>query len=130
MSPDVSPADAVESTEAATDSHAAAEGLDVGETEGAGSSSTLRDMLMSTEPNTPLERVESPFDPDAGGLNRVYRGFQKMLGADGLPAILDVGVGVAEVVVGHDLDGGDSSDESTSTTSREGAPDNVAEGEV
>jgi hypothetical protein len=111
VSTDVQPADAVEATEEATEAHAAAEGIDASETSGAGSSSTLRDMLMSTEPNTPLERVESPFDPDAGGMNRVYRGFQKMLGADGLPAILDVGVGVAEFVVGRDFGNDESSEE-------------------
>jgi len=81
--------------ETTTDEHAAAEGTDpsnaLGSTEG------LRDALLSTEPTKPLETVESPWDPDLGGVSRIYRGFQKMTGVDGLPAIADVGIGAAEL---------------------------------
>ena len=106
----VRPSDAIEETAEATAEHAAAEGVDAGETEGMGSSSTLRDMLMSTEPNTPLERVESPFDAEAGGVSRIFRGIQKMIGVGDLPALLDILIGIAEFVVGRDL-GGDGDDQ-------------------
>ena len=67
---------------------------------------------MSTEPDTPLEKVESPWDPDRGGPSRIYRGFQKITGFDRLPAIADIGIGALETwkahfVVGDDGDGDD-----------------------
>lgn len=102
----VEPADAVEATDEATEAHAAAEGVNATETSGTGSSSTLRDMLMSTDPDESLEHVESPWDPEVGGIDRVYRGVRKMAGVDGLPAIADLTIGVAEFVVGRDLGGG------------------------
>ncbi|WP_162562456.1 hypothetical protein [Salinigranum rubrum] len=85
-----------------TASHAAAEGAEA--ESDVGSSSALREMLLSTEPEHRLDAIESPWDPERGGLNRVYRGFQKMMGASGLPAVLDIGVGIAEFVTEFDLD--------------------------
>lgn len=72
------------------------------------------DALMQTEPSTPLEAVESPWRPDVGGAARVYRGVQKMTGMDGTPAIMDVLIGFAEIVVDGDLGddlGGDQADD-------------------
>lgn len=72
----------------------------------------LKAMLMSTEPDDDLESVESPYDPEAGGLTRMYRGAQKMLGFDGTPAIVDMAVGAVEAIVGKDAgDGSDETDE-------------------
>lgn len=102
--------------DSATANHAAAEGT---EPDGdVGSSSALREALLSTEPERSLDAVESPWDPERGGLNRVYRGFQKMMGASGLPAILDIGVGIAEFVNGFEMDaaGGDVQEESDDAT--------------
>ena len=98
-----------------TSDHAAAEGT---EADGdVGSSSALREMLLSTEPEHSLDAVESPWDPERGGLNRVYRGFQKMMGASGLPAILDIGVGIAEFFNDFEMDaaGGENPDDSESS---------------
>lgn len=81
--------------ETPTDQHAAAEGAEP--SDALGSLDGLRDSLLSTEPTKPLETVESPWDPDLGGVSRIYRGFQKMTGVDGLPAIADVGIGAAEL---------------------------------
>ena len=58
----------------------------------------IKNMLWQTQPDTPLEEVESPFDPKIGGLNRVYRGIQKISGADGVPAIWDIVAGIGEYV--------------------------------
>lgn len=121
----VSPSDAVdeateqaatESVQEATEDHAAAEGAEAS-SETLGSRSTIQDMLLSTEPNTPLERVDSPWQPDVGGMTRVYRGMQKMLGFDGMPAVVDVVVGAAEFFhkfepdVGEDSTGEEQQDE-------------------
>jgi hypothetical protein len=65
-------------------------------------------MLLSTDPDKSLREVESPYDPDAGGLARVYRGVQKATGVDGTPAVVDVIVGAVEVV--QSLDDQDTSD--------------------
>lgn len=118
---DVSPSDAIaavdevdEATEAvaeATSEHAAAEGVDATETSGAGSSSALREMLFSTGPETPLAQVEAPWNPEEGGITRIYRGLQKMLDIDGLPAIADITIGAAEFITGADLDVGGEADQ-------------------
>lgn len=79
------------------DNHAAAEGADSGSTRGLGSTSAWQDMLMSTGPEVPLQDVESPWDPEHGGLARMYRGIRKMTGLDGMPAIADLVVGAVEV---------------------------------
>jgi len=57
---------------------------------------TLKQMALSTDPSVPLEEVENPWDPDRGGLARVYRGIQKATGVDGLPAVADVFIGTLE----------------------------------
>lgn len=57
---------------------------------------TIKDMLFATDPERDLDDVEAPYDPERGGLNRVYRGIQKMVDVDGLPAIADVVLGFAE----------------------------------
>lgn len=106
------PSSATEGAERATEDHAAAEGTDASSSSGMGSSRSLREMLLSTEPDTPLEQVESPWDPDAGGINRIYRAFQKMLDFSGLPAVVDLVVGVAEFVTAYEPegDGGEGDD--------------------
>jgi len=107
MSDDVpAPGATLEVPDADASTHAAAEGVETpGKT---GSDSTLRDMLLSTDPDKSLREVESPYDPDAGGLARVYRGVQKATGVDGTPAVVDVIVGAVEVV--QSLDDQDTSD--------------------
>lgn len=83
-----------EQTERMQEGHAAAEGVDAdGEV---GKVESLREMLLSTDPGRPLAEVEDPWNPDDGGLNRVYRGFQKMADIDGLPAVLDISIGACE----------------------------------
>lgn len=74
--------------------HADAEGGP--DEEDVGSESSLREMFMSTEPNTSLGDVDDPWDPDRGGTTRIYRGLQKMLGFTGAPAIVDLAIGAVE----------------------------------
>lgn len=123
-----SPSDAVEidPEETTAEGHAAAEGVDEAPVGEVGSENTLREMLMSTEPGHSLDDVESPWDPDRGGMTRIMRAVQKATGASGLPAVADLAIGAAEWWVSLDVSDGDDS----SQTSREGAPANVAEGEV
>jgi len=85
-----SSADGAETTE----NHAAAEGAP--SESDVGSESTIREMLMSTGPEKPLSKVESPWNPDEGGLSRMYRGIQKMTDVDGMPAMVDLVVGAVE----------------------------------
>lgn len=94
--------DDVDEARAATENHAAAEGAEA--SDDVGSTSTLREMLLSTEPNRSLDQVESPWDPERGGDTRLYRGLMKMTNVEGMPAIVDVVIGVAEIVVDLDLD--------------------------
>ena len=97
MSDDVpAPGATLEAADAEATTHAAAEGVETPDKNG--SDSTLREMLLSTDPDKSLREVESPYDPDSGGLPRVYRGVQKATGVDGTPAIVDVIVGAVEVV--------------------------------
>ncbi|WP_363467819.1 hypothetical protein [Halogeometricum borinquense] len=102
-------------SEAVAPNHAAAEGAPE-ETEVR--SSTVQEMLFSTEPERSLDAIESPWDPDRGGPRRIYRGLQKMADVDGMPAIFDVGLGIAETVVwtqqqreSSESDAGDDSDQ-------------------
>jgi hypothetical protein len=81
-------------TTSTTESHAAAEGTDP--SSDVGSTSTLREMLLSTDPSDSLEEVEDPWDPDRGGTTRIYRGLMKATGVDGMPAVADVVIGVVE----------------------------------
>lgn len=53
--------------------------------------------LMATEPNPDLETVENPWNPEAGGTTRIYRGIQKMGDIEGLPAIADIIIGILEL---------------------------------
>ena len=85
-----------------TENHAAAEGAEA--SEDMGSMSTLREMLLSTDPSPSLHEVESPWNPDLGAETRLYRGLMKMTGVDGMPAIVDVVIGMAEIVTSLDLD--------------------------
>lgn len=102
------PSDSSNTVEGATADHATAEGAEVDPSSSLGSRSTLQEMLMSTEPSRPLDSIESLWDPEQGGPRRVLRAAQKMTGVDGLPAWLDLLVGVLETVVL--LDDGDDTD--------------------
>jgi hypothetical protein len=61
-----------------------------------GNSSRWREMLLSSDPDKPLEQVDTPWAPELGGRNRIMRGFQKMLDFSGLPAIVDITIGALE----------------------------------
>lgn len=95
--------------EQTAEGHAAAEGVEAADTSEVGSERTVRDMLMSTGRGRSLDEVESPWDPDRGGMTRIMRAIQKATDVDGLPAIADLGIGVAEwwtqLDVGGDEDG-------------------------
>jgi len=71
----------------------------------------MKDLLMSTDPDPPLEDVEDPYDPERGGTARIYRGIMKMAGVDGLPAIGDLLMGVLEAVQNLNLDEPDDSED-------------------
>jgi hypothetical protein len=124
----VSPSDAVpgdeETTSAtkrveeATEDHAAAEGAEAS-SESLGSRSTIQEMLLSTEPDTPLASVDSPWDPELGGVTRIYRGLRKALGFDGMPAIVDVVIGAAEFIHEFEPDGGDDDQEESDDAAAE-----------
>jgi len=88
--------------EAAVEQHAAAEGAEP--SDDLGSTSTLREMLLSTDPSPKLHDVESPWNPDLGAETRLYRGLMKMTGVDGMPAVVDIIIGAAEIVVSLDFD--------------------------
>lgn len=81
--------------------------------------STIKDMLFSTSPEEDLDNVEAPYDPERGGLNRVYRGITKMVDVDGLPAIADVVLGFAEWLDLADPSVDDSSSESENSQNSE-----------
>lgn len=79
---------------------------------------TLRDRLLSTDPSTPLDEVESPWNPEAGGPARIMRGIQKMGDIKGIPAVADIAIGVLETM--HQTDG-------TVVPSRDGDQDDRAD---
>lgn len=89
-----------------TESHQAAEGTSV--TPSLSSRDGLKDALLRTSPEIPLERVESPWNPEEGGITRIYRGLQKLLDFEGTPAVVDLVVGAAEFVVAFEPAGGES----------------------
>lgn len=99
---EAAPSDAVD-TEAigTTEQHAAAEGVKASDS--LGSTTSLRDMLMSTTPTQSLQQTESPWNPEQGGMTRVMRGFTKMTGVDGLPAVADICIGTVEFFLGTEL---------------------------
>lgn len=88
--------------------HAAAEGA-----ESPGRFGTWKRILLATEPDEPLESVESPWNPEQGGVTRVYRGFRKMVGFDGMPAIADVVIGAIEAARSFELEGSSDDVESS-----------------
>jgi len=67
-------------------------------TPGVDTGKTLLDRLLNTQPNTPLESVESPWQPDVGGPARIYRGIQKIGDIEGMPAIADLVIGIVETM--------------------------------
>lgn len=93
--------------EATTANHAAAEGVDA--SADVGSESTLREMLLSSDPEIPLTDVEDPWNPQLGGTSRIYRGIMKMTDVKGMPALGDLLIGAAEAIHAElpDDDGGD-----------------------
>jgi hypothetical protein len=94
--------DATPETTSTTDAHAVAEGTEP--SDDVGSTSTLRDMLLSTDPDRSLDTFESPWDPDRGGPARIYRGLMKATDVDGMPAVVDLIIGAAEIAHGFDPD--------------------------
>ncbi|WP_336359057.1 hypothetical protein [Haloarcula sp. CGMCC 1.6347] len=121
---DLNPSDVVDEPDAATEAADAVDGGtgDPPSSEPSSSTSTptesstsktekLKDLLFSTSPEKDLDDVEAPYDPERGGLNRVYRGLQKMVDVDGLPAVADITIGLAEwldLAEPMDQDGGSS----------------------
>lgn len=108
---EVSPADVMGDLDAGVDgvageapgaAHAAAEGHESIQA----SSSAVKDALLSTTPSTRLEDVESPFDLEAGGPPRIARGLMKMTGVEGLPAVVDLFVGVLELYLQQTTEAG------------------------
>lgn len=98
------PTDSSEAAAEATADHGAAEGTDASETSGMGSTDTLREMLLSTDPSPSLADVDSPWAPDLGGPSRIYRAFMKMGNFDGMPAALDLVLGLGETFKKISLD--------------------------
>lgn len=124
MSAVPAPSDGLEPTE-----HAAAEGVEP--SSDMGSTSSLRDMLLASDPDPDLEEVETPWNVELGGRNRIYRGIQKALDYSGMPAIVDVVVGTLEELHKLNLeDGNDSDQEPSSDDASEDDPlaDNPAGG--
>lgn len=105
--PAPAPEAALDATDADASNHADAEGAEADGDSKTGSDSTVRDLLLQTGPETPLEDLESPWDPDRGGVTRIYRGINKMADWQGMPAIGDIGIGLIEAAVNIDLEGGD-----------------------
>ncbi len=53
--------------------------------------------LMATDPNPELENVDSAWNPEQGGMTRIFRGIQKMGDIEGIPAIADIVIGIIEI---------------------------------
>lgn len=111
-----------------TAEHAAAEGAEA--SSDVGSTSTLREMLLSKDPDPALETVESPWNPEEGGRNRVYRGLQKALGASGMPAIVDVVVGLLEELQALDTNSGSDADQEESSGDQDDRGDPLADTDI
>lgn len=101
-----------EAVDEATSDHQTAEGVET--MRSLGSRDGLKNALLRTGPNKPLDKVNSPWDPEAGGITRIYRGLQKMLDFDGTPAVVDVVVGTAEFVQAFEPEGGDVDEQEAS----------------
>ena len=67
-------------------------------TPGVDAGKSIVDRLLNTKPNTPLDSVESPWKPDVGGPARIYRGIQKIGDIEGMPAIVDILIGIVETM--------------------------------
>jgi hypothetical protein len=93
------------------------------------STSSLKDALFSTSPEQNLEDVEAPYDPERGGVTRIYRGIRKMLDIDGLPAIADIGIGAIEWFEhgGPDVDLGSDEDDDQEESSDAPVPGGESE---
>ena len=95
-----------------------------GATPGVDTGKTLLDRLLNTQPNTPLESIESPWQPDVGGPARIYRGIQKIGDIEGMPAIADLAIGIVETMQQQsDSDDSDDSVDSESNVDWETAED-------
>lgn len=97
----------------ATESHQAAEGVDA--TPSITSTKGFKQAILRTSPSRPLHEVESPWDPDRGGITRIYRGLQKMLDFEGTPAIVDLVVGAAEWAHRFEPEGGEDDEQQEAT---------------
>lgn len=71
-------------------------GAETADTDTADTTESLLDRLLNSEPNPPLETVENPWNPDEGGVSRVFRGIQKIGDITGLPAVADILIGLLE----------------------------------
>lgn len=85
-----------ESDQVASD-HADAEGAP--DESDMGNTSRWRQMLQSGDPNPPLHKVESPWNPTEGGPTRVMRAVKKMAGMNNLPAWADLAIAIPETWV-------------------------------
>lgn len=92
--------------------HALAEG----HAEPTSSTDALWEALSSTDPNVPLEQVESPWNPTQGGPTRIFRAVQKMTGTDALPAWADLLIGSAEFAMQLNNDTANTADGSSGGT--------------
>ena len=101
----------IEAASDTTGDHAVAEGAEP--SGDVGSESTLREMLMSSEPSKPLSAVDDPWNPEEGGTARIYRGIMKAANISGMPAIGDIIIGCVEAVQNFEgqLPGGDDGDD-------------------
>ncbi len=120
---DVSPSDAVpdepETSEEIDSDHSVSNDPPT-----ASDGTTVKDALLSTQPEQRLESVEAPYDPERGGVTRVYRGVRKMLDVEGLPAVADIGIGLIEwyEAGGPDI-GSDEGDDDAGDGEVGGSPD-------
>lgn len=61
--------------------------------------STLRNRLLSTEPDIPLADEQLSAFEEHGGARRIKRGIYKMIGVDGATAAEDIGLGLIEEMI-------------------------------
>jgi hypothetical protein len=111
---DIDPAEAARIAEGADDAtadaaQAATDAADMSDDSG-GPFGALTDALTQTEPSRPLETIESPWNPEQGGVNRIQRGIQKMTNTDGIPAWVDIVIGAIEVFVDNQTETQDATD--------------------
>lgn len=58
--------------------------------------SKLIEALRNTEPHQDLGDVDNPWNPEEGGVTRIYRGLQKLSGIEGTEAWMDITIGILE----------------------------------